>query len=29
MTENKVDTGYWVDWMITHQMGEHKIGKTK
>ena len=29
MTENKVDTGYWVDWMITHQMGKHKIGKTK
>ena len=29
MAENKVDTGYWVDWMITHQMGKHKIGKTK
>ena len=27
MTENKVDTGYWVDYI--HQMGEHKIGKTK
>ena len=28
MAENKVGTN-WVDWMITHQMSEHKIGKTK